>query len=113
MASLGKERFYDLCNSFPDILIKMKEYQLSRYKDEWKMFKISLLQHVDYFNKIYLKDYLDQDFYDEVQYHMTEAFYEQGTQIIGQGESCTMLYFVFQGSVELLVHDKFGDKYTL
>ena len=28
MASLKKERFYDLCNSFPDILMNMKEYCL-------------------------------------------------------------------------------------
>ena len=76
MASLGKERFYDLCNSFPDILIKMKEYMLSRYKDDWKKFKIDLLQRIDYFDKKYLNEYLDIDFYDEVQYHMNEAFYE-------------------------------------
>ena len=66
MASLKKERFYDLCNSFPDILMNMKEYCLQRYKDEWKMFKISLLQNVDYFNQADLKEILDQDFYDEV-----------------------------------------------
>ena len=95
MASLRKERFYDLCNSFPDILMNMRKYCLNRYKDEWKLFKITLLQHVDYFDKQYLKEYLDKEFYDEVQYHMQEEFFEQGTQIIAQGEPCTKLYFVF------------------
>ena len=35
MASVEKKVFYDLCNSFTDIFIKMKQRAV-KYKDPWK-----------------------------------------------------------------------------
>ena len=49
MASLSKEVFYDLCNRFTDIFLKLKLKGI-QYNDQWKRFKLKLLEQVDYFN---------------------------------------------------------------
>jgi CRP-like cAMP-binding protein len=51
MASFDKKMFYDMCNKFSDIFIKMKMKAVS-YRDPWKMFKIKLLNQIDYFNNV-------------------------------------------------------------
>jgi len=60
MACIHKRVFYDLCNNFPDILIKMKRKALE-YKDPWKEFKITVLKQVDYF----AESIDDDEFYQE------------------------------------------------
>lgn len=64
---MSKKSFLDLCQNFPDILIKMKKRALE-YKDPWKRFKMKMLQEVDYFH-----DFFDEnEFLEDVQYHMME-----------------------------------------
>ena len=43
--------FYDLCNRFSDVFIKMKQNALD-YNDPWKSFKIKLLNQLDYFQNV-------------------------------------------------------------
>jgi len=43
MACIHKRVFYDLCSSYPDILVKMKQKAL-KYKDPWKEFKVTVLK---------------------------------------------------------------------
>jgi len=43
MVCIHKRVFYDLCSSFPDILIKMKRKALE-YNDPWKEFKLTVLK---------------------------------------------------------------------
>ena len=62
MASVDKIIFYDLCNSFSDIFIKMKQKAVSTYHDPWKRFKIRLLNQIEYFKGIQNP----QEFFDEI-----------------------------------------------
>lgn len=83
MASLKKDRFFDLCNSFPDIYADLKCYCYKNYKDKWKMYKISLLKTVDYFDQEYLENHCNSiDFFDDVQNFMIEEFFFEGKYII-------------------------------
>ena len=78
MAVLTKKTFYELCNSFPEIILKMRDRAL-KYDDPWKRFKMKALEQVDYF-----KPYLhDPYFAEEVNYHMIEEFIEKGTELAG------------------------------
>jgi CRP-like cAMP-binding protein len=61
MASVEKKVFYDLCNSFSDIFIKMKQRAVS-YRDPWKQFKIKLLNQIEYFKDVPNS----QEFFDEI-----------------------------------------------
>jgi len=49
MASLSSSVFYDLCNTFPDIFIKMKQRALD-YDDPWKRFQFKILKQIEYFD---------------------------------------------------------------
>ena len=42
LACLSKNTFYELCQNFPDILVKLKKKALE-YNDPWKKFKIKML----------------------------------------------------------------------
>ena len=108
LASLSKKIFYELCSSFPDILIKLKQRALE-YQDPWKRFKLMLLSQIDYF-----EDYKeDKTFMDEVHYSMNEESFEKGTEIISTGEKCSSIIFIVSGQVELLVYDDQGNEYVL
>ena len=43
MAVLNKKTFFELCNSFPEIILKMREKALT-YDDPWKKFKKKVLE---------------------------------------------------------------------
>ena len=92
MACIHKRVFFELCNSFPDILIKMKKKAL-QYKDPWKEFKLTVLKQVDYF----ADQVQDDEFYDEVQFHLIEEHLETGTELISQGEQFKSMFFIVQG----------------
>jgi len=71
IASLNKKVFIDLCNSFPEIFVKMKEKCLE-YNDPWKQFKVNLLKKLDYFESVNTDV---PEFLDTVQFHMQDEFY--------------------------------------
>ena len=89
LAGLDSKTFYDLCRSFPDIFMKMKEKAL-KYEDPWKVFKLHLLKQIDYFDE----ETLPYEFFDEVQYFMKEEYFEPGTEIVCAGEECNQITFV-------------------
>eukprot|EP00356_Strombidium_inclinatum_P000435 CAMPEP_0170510830 /NCGR_PEP_ID=MMETSP0208-20121228/65975_1 /TAXON_ID=197538 /ORGANISM="Strombidium inclinatum, Strain S3" /LENGTH=122 /DNA_ID=CAMNT_0010794319 /DNA_START=887 /DNA_END=1255 /DNA_ORIENTATION=+ len=81
MACIHKRVFYELCNNFPDILIKMKKKALE-YNDPWKEFKMTVLKEIEYF-----RDLIDDDeFYNEIQFLMEEEFIDKGSELITAGE---------------------------
>jgi CRP-like cAMP-binding protein len=51
LASMKKKTFFEMCQNFPDLIVKMKEKSLE-YQDPWKQFKMKLLSQVDYFKDI-------------------------------------------------------------
>ena len=75
--------FYDLCNRFSDVFIKMKQNALD-YNDPWKIFKLKLLSQVDYFENVPNT----REFFNEIQYSMKEEFFEEGTEVICSNEQC-------------------------
>ena len=96
MACIHKRVFYDLCSNFPDILIKMKKKALE-YKDPWKEFKLTVLKQVDYFSEVMDSN----EFYHEVQFHLSEENIDPGTTVLQEGEACKAIYFVVQGQIEV------------
>ena len=106
MACIHKRVFFELCNSFPDILIKMKRKAL-KYRDPWKEFKLTVLKQVDYF----ADQVQDDEFYDEVQFHLIEEHLEKGTELISQGEQFKSMFFIVQGQVELTTADDGGKEH--
>ena len=89
MACIKKRVFHDLCNSFPDILIKMKKKALE-YNDPWKEFKRAVLKQIDYFAEVIDND----EFYSEVQLNLVEENFEPDTEILEEGEECKSIFFV-------------------
>lgn len=45
------------------------------------------------------------EFFDEIQYHLHDEFYEAGSEIITAGETCSSIYIVVSGEIEILVND--------
>ena len=108
LASLNSKTFYELCKSFPDIFVKMKE-KAFKYSDPWKRFKIHLLHQIDYFDE----QEMSPECFDEIQYNFKEEYMDAGNEFIAAGEQCTAITFVVQGEVELQVFDQMGDEYIL
>ena len=61
-----------------------------QYKDPWKDFKQMILKQVDYFADVID----DQDFYDEVQFHLEEEYFEPETELVQLDEECKAIYFI-------------------
>ena len=67
------------------------------------------LKQVDYF-----KELLDNtEFFEEVQYHMSEEYIEAGTEIISSGEIIKSIIFIVEGDISLTVFDSQGNEITL
>lgn len=108
MASLDKTAFFDMCNSFSDIFIKLKQCAVY-YQDPWKLFKLKLLKQIDYFQA----ESHQEEFLDEIHYYMKEEFYESGTEIISAKEPCQSILFLVQGRIELQILSPTGEIYIL
>jgi len=50
LAALSKKTFFELCNNFPQIILRMREKTLD-YKDPWKQFRKKVLEQVHYFKE--------------------------------------------------------------
>ena len=109
MACINKGKFYDLCSNFPDILMKMQQKAL-QYTDPWTKFKLALLHQVDYFAENFEQE---SEFYKELQFHMADEYFEEGTEIITEGEQCKSMLFVVSGQIELLCEDVYGNDHHL
>lgn len=96
LASLSRETFLDMCGSFSDIFIKMKQMAV-HYNDPWKQFKLKLLHQIEYFQNISNKT----EFLDEIHYHMKEEYFDSGTEITTTDEPCRQIIFVVLGQIEL------------
>ena len=81
IAMLNRKTFFDLCNSFPEIILKMRERAL-KYNDPWKQFKKKVLQQVDYF-----KPFIDDPYFiEEIHYYLKEENIEKGSEIVGPSQ---------------------------
>ena len=108
LACLKQRIFFELCNNFPEIIMKMKLRSME-YKDPWKKFKLMVLQQIDYFNTVNHNN----EFFDEIQYYLNEEYVEAGTEIVSSGEHCSSLIFLVQGQIELVIYDENGNESTL
>ena len=103
MAVLNQKTFFELCNSFPEIILKMRERAL-KYEDPWKQFKKKVLEEVEYF-----KPFIDDPYFiEEVHYHLQEQYIDKGTEIMGPSQIVNSISFIVQGIVDLKVSDEDG-----
>ena len=61
MVRIGKSVFYEMCNSFPDIFIKMKD-RAYKYNDPWKRFKKVLISQIKYLDVTNFEEFDQGDF---------------------------------------------------
>ena len=57
-----------------------------------------LLKEIEYFDH-------SPDFLAEVQYHMTEEFFQKGKDIVVTGDTCDSVMFIVKGLIELQIYD--------
>mmetsp|Transcript_17142 Transcript_17142/g.26498 ORF Transcript_17142/g.26498 Transcript_17142/m.26498 type:complete len:126 (-) Transcript_17142:16-393(-) len=51
LACLSKKTFFELCNSFPEIIVRMRSRALE-YDDPWKEFRRTVVEAVSYFKAV-------------------------------------------------------------
>ena len=74
------------------------------YKDRTKQLKIKLLQQIDYFDLEEIEDF--PLLFEEIQYHMKEEIYGTFEEIIKSNSKSTKIYFIIEGQVEILIHNR-------
>ena len=72
-----------------------------------------MMRTIDYFQHECVDNGYDDEFFDDIQYHMKEEFFDKGTEIITIGENCNSIMFIVNGEVELQITDQYGDKMVL
>ena len=53
------------------------------------------------------------NFLNDVHYYLRDEFYDEGVEIITNGESCDSLIFVVKGLIELKIVDNDANYHTL
>lgn len=96
VGALSEEHLRELIRSYPE-LQKYFLQNTKKYKDNWKMYQISLLSDVDYLADI---PFITKE---ELHYKLQLEYHEKGAVILQKGQECNAIHFLAGGDLELFV----------